>query len=364
MYDPQVARDANPDLLVAGREALGLTQTELAVKLTELAGAQPKISQGYVSRAEKGALSVTGDRLELFATALEATPHLLTSDAKLWSLGEGCLYHRNRASTKASTLRQLHAKINLLRLFLHRLADAGDVAFPEFTLVPVLVGGLDGPEDAARGLRRALQLPEGPIESVTSVAERIGALVVPMSLGGREVDATSLHPPGEPPVFVINTDAPTDRQRFTLAHEIGHLACACPPDMDAEEIAQAFASELLAPAKEVRPQLASAPITPSRLLQLKATWRMSAAALLRRAVDLAVISDSRYRTLNTQTSALGWKTSEPEPLPAEDSRVVPALVAAAVRRTGSINAAAAAAGTTTRNLRGFFGDGVLGADSD
>ena len=53
----------------------------------------------------------------------------------------------------------------------------------------------------------------------------MGALVVTLPLGGREVDATSLHPPGEPPLFVVNSDVPADRQRFTLGHELGHVAC-------------------------------------------------------------------------------------------------------------------------------------------
>ncbi|QQQ74216.1 ImmA/IrrE family metallo-endopeptidase [Saccharothrix sp. 6-C] len=359
-----VAGDANPDLLVAAREALGWTQKRLAEELTRLAKADPEISQGYVSRAEKGSLTVAGERLELFASALGATPDLLVSDSKLWSLGEGCLYHRNRASTKASTLRRLHARINLLRLYLRRLAADSTVPLREFTLVPMRVGDIDGPEDAARALRRTLDLPDGPVESVTAIAEQVGALVVPMSLGGREVDATSLHPPGEAPVFVVNTDAPAERRRFTLAHELGHIACAPAPDMDVEDMAQAFAGELLAPAAQVRGDLRAAPITPARLLQLKAHWRMSAAALLRRAVDLAVITDSRYRTLNTQMSALGWKTGEPEPLPDEATTVVPALVAAAVRSTGGIAAAAAKAGTTAENLRAMLGDDVLGADDD
>lgn len=355
---------ANPSLLVAAREALGMTQNQLAAELTRLAGAEPKISQGYVSRAEKGTLTVSGERLDLLARALEATPDLLASDAKLWSLGEGCLYHRNRASTKASTLRQLHAKINLLRLYLQRLCTTTAVERNEFRLVPLRIGGVDSPEDAARALRQSLGLPKGPIESVTAVAERVGALVVPMSLGVREVDATSLHPPGEAPVFVINTDAPAERQRFTLAHELGHIACAPAPDMDAEEMAQAFASEFLAPAALMRSDLTAAPITPARLLQLKGRWLISAAAVLRRAVDLAVITDSRYRTLNTQISALGWRTGEPEPLAEEVPTVVPSIIAEVVRSTGGWDAAAATAGTTTKNFRALFGSMVTGEAHD
>jgi Zn-dependent peptidase ImmA (M78 family)/transcriptional regulator with XRE-family HTH domain len=350
---------ANQDLLVAAREALGLTQTQLADRLTAILGARPKISQGYVSRVEKGALTVSGERLEVYAAALGCTADLLTSDAKIWSLGEGCLYHRNRASTKASTLRRLHAQVNLLRLFLHRLADVAGQQWPEFTWTPMRVGGMDGPDDVARAVRSELGLGNGAIESVTAVAERMGALVVPMSLGSREVDATSLHAPGEPPLFVINTDVPTDRQRFTLGHELGHVTCLPDPDEDAEEMAQRFSAELLAPSTEVRNDLRAAPITPARLLHLKAVWRISAAALLHRAVDLAVIRESRYRSINAQISALGWRTGEPEPLPPEQPVVVPSMVRAAVKAAGGVDAAAAAAGTTTDTMRELFGSDVF-----
>jgi Zn-dependent peptidase ImmA (M78 family)/transcriptional regulator with XRE-family HTH domain len=354
---------ANPQLLVAAREARGWTQAVLVERLSPLSGSETKVSQGYISRVEKGLLALSGERLALFATALQTTPEFLTSEAKLWALGEGCLYHRNRRSTKASTLRWLHARINLLRLHLHRLADLAGTPLPGFGITSVRVGGMDSPEDAARGLRAELGLPAGAIESVTEIAERLGALVVPMSLGSREVDASSLHPPGEAPVFVINTDAPTDRQRFTLAHEIGHCVCAPDAGIEVEEMAQAFAGELLAPSREVRAALAAAPVTPARLLQLKPVWRMSAAALLRRAVDLAVITHSRYRSINAQISALGWQTAEPEPLPPEQPVVVPGIVRSAVRAAGSVDAAAEAAGTTAEQLCQLFGRDVVFAGS-
>ncbi|MBM7772351.1 Zn-dependent peptidase ImmA (M78 family)/transcriptional regulator with XRE-family HTH domain [Actinokineospora baliensis] len=349
----------NPQVLVAAREALGWTQGQLADRLSELSGARPKISQGYVSRVEKGVLSAQADRAELFAAALGCTVDLLVSEAKLWSLGDGCLYHRNRTSTKSSTLRRLHAQVNLVRLALHRLAAAVGVELPVFDMTPMPVGGLYGPSDAARAVRESLGLGKGAVESVTGVAERLGVLVVPMSLGGREVDATSLHPPGEAPIFVVNTDAPTDRQRFTLAHELGHLVCAPEVDLDVEEMAQAFAAELLAPAREVRVDLAAAPITPARLLQLKSVWRVSAAALLRRAVDLAVVTDSRYRTVSAQMSALGWRSTEPDPLPRERTRVVPALLASSVADLGGPRAAAGVAGAPLEVLRGAFGVGLV-----
>ena len=352
---------ANPQLLIAGREALGLTQAELAARLSALSGNPAKSNQSYVSRVEKGMLPLTGHRLQQFAEALESTPEFLIAEAKMWSLGEGCLYHRNRRSTKASTLRRLHAQINLVRLYLTRLADAAGTPLPAFTVAPTKVEGVVGPQTVAAGLRAELGLPEGAIASVTTVAEQLGALVVPISLGGREVDATSLHPPGEPPVFVINTDAPTDRQRFTLTHELGHCMCTPGVGADAEDMAQRFAAEFLAPYDQIYPDLVASAVTPARLLQLKAKWRISAAAVLRRSTDLGVVSDSRYRTISAQTSALGWRTEEPEPLQAETPRLVPEIVRAAVQATGSVEAAAAVAGTTPARLMSLFGDAVTDA---
>jgi Zn-dependent peptidase ImmA (M78 family)/transcriptional regulator with XRE-family HTH domain len=346
---------ANEQLLIAAREALGLTQAQLAARLSELAGAEHPTSQGYVSRVEKGALTLSGGRLAAFAEALMVTPDLLVSDAKLWSLGDGCLYHRNRRSTRASTLRQLHAQVNLARLYLLRLAEAAAAPLPKFTWVPVKTGGTESPADVARGVREQFGIGVGPVQSVTRVAEQMGALVLTLPLGGREVDATSLHPPGEPPLFVVNSDAPADRQRFTLGHELGHVACEPGYDSDAEEMAQQFSAELLAPARELYKDLKAAEITPARLLELKQKWLISAAAILYRAHDLAVIRESHYRRLNAQISALGWRTNEPDPLPADRPSVVPELVRRAVRATGSFEAAAAAAGTTTTIIQGLAG---------
>ncbi len=346
---------ANESLLVAAREALGLTQAQLAVRLSGLAGGQQPISQGYVSRVEKGALTVSGDRLALFARALMCMPDLLVSDATLWSLGDGCMYHRNRRSTRASTLRQLHAQVNMMRLYLNRLASATGWPLPDFNWVPVETGGIVSPADAARAVRERCGIGDGPVRSVTAVAEQMGALVVTLPLGGREVDATSLHPPGERPLFVVNSDAPADRQRFTLGHELGHVACEPAVGSDPEDISQQFSAELLAPARELYADLKAADINPQRLLQLKRKWLISAAALLYRAHDLAVIRESQYRRISAQISALGWRTSEPDPLPGEHPAVVPELVQRAVGTAGSIEAAAAAAGTTATVIRALGG---------
>jgi Zn-dependent peptidase ImmA (M78 family) len=136
---------------------------------------------------------------------------------------------------------------------------------------------------------------------------------------------------------------------------VGHVTCKPGDGSDPEKMAHQFSGELLAPARELYKDLKAGDITPARLLELKRKWLMSAAALLYRAHDLAVIRESQYHRISAQISALGWRTSEPDPLPGERPVVVPGLVREAIKATGSIEAAAVAAGTTPTVLRALAG---------
>ena len=73
---------AHPAMLVLAREAAAMTQTELARSMAALADGD--VSQGYVSRAESGRLTVTGESRAPWVSALltrfEITcPNRLTS---------------------------------------------------------------------------------------------------------------------------------------------------------------------------------------------------------------------------------------------------------------------------------------------
>jgi Zn-dependent peptidase ImmA (M78 family) len=86
------------------------------------------------------------------------------------------------------------------------------------------------------------------------------------------------------------------------------------PDDDAkmEDEAHRFAAAFLMPAAEIRPYLASPKL--SSLARVKAYWKVSIKALIKRAHDLKLITDNQYRWLNVQYS----KTfSGGEPIPIE-----------------------------------------------
>ncbi len=79
---------------------------------------------------------------------------------------------------------------------------------------------------------------------------------------------------------MINRNDPADRQRFTLAHELGHIVMHEAPNPEMEEQANAFASFFLVPRTDLRYSIAGRRIDISLLGALKREWRVSMAALL------------------------------------------------------------------------------------
>src|SRR5437588_10942690 len=102
---------------------------------------------------------------------------------------------------------------------------------------------------------------------------------------------------------------PPDPERYSLAHELGHLVGHSAPHPTMEEEANRFASEFLMPAADIRASLHD--ITIPRLAALKRYWKVSMAALLRRAYELGTINERRYRFMNIQLSKAGYKMREP-----------------------------------------------------
>ena len=76
----------------------------------------------------------------------------------------------------------------------------------------------------------------------------------------------------------------------------------------------------------------------SRLIDLKRIWRVSVAAIVRRAHTLGAISDWQYRQLNVELSTLGYRTTEPSPLEPERPDAVRRLIEDLRARQGLVPA--------------------------
>ena len=125
-------------------------------------------------------------------------------------------------------------------------------------------------------------------------------------------------------IIFLNNRMPNDRIRFSLAHELGHMVMHIenPPSSieEAEDQANAFASQFLMPEEEIKPMLYNLKI--STLADLKRKWNVSMQSIIRRALDLGVISKETRRSFQIYFSKNKYNKSEPVPLPAETPSLI------------------------------------------
>ncbi|MFD9664876.1 XRE family transcriptional regulator [Rhodococcus sp. NPDC059968] len=174
----------------------------------------------------------------------------------------------------------------------------------------------DGPERAARFVREKWGMGGGPAGHVVRLLENHGVLVVFSPVQTAAVDAYSFDSHLRPVVVLNPSKRDYYRQRFDVAHELGHLvmhADAEPGGRIVEEQANRFASELLMPAEEVIDLLPASMSGNVWVLlgKLKEQWGVSMQALLFRARKLGKLNDISYRNAMTTVSMRGWRRSEP-----------------------------------------------------
>ncbi len=170
-------------------------------------------------------------------------------------------------------------------------------------------------EKASRKLRENLKLGIAPIESLVRLLESSGAVVITGHLAeDAPFDGLAGWAGASRPVIYINSNRSTDRTRYNLAHEFGHLYLDCDdlPEKERENIAHRFAAALIVPREAVEHELGG----PRRNLSLdelgllKRKYGLSVQAWIRRAYDLELINNHLYRNLYVELSTRGWRKQE------------------------------------------------------
>lgn len=307
----------NPRMITLAREAVGLTQNGLAHE----AG----ISQSLISKIEHGLEDPQPEVLKHFAHACAVPVAFFSQQEEL--LGEGLvdIFHKKRLTLPAKPLRRANAVANIRRLEAVRLLRT--VEFSERAAFPVFaVDEHESPEAVAGMVRATWRVPEGPLLDLTALIEATGIPVYHAELGHDKLSAISLPGVNGRHVIILNIALSASAQRFALAHELGHLVMhggVASEDMERE--ADEFASALLMPADQIRPQLRG--LRFNTLGGLKSYWRVSLAALIRRAHDLGGISDRQYRMFNIELNKLpGGRKREPGEFDSEKPRLMKYLL--------------------------------------
>ncbi|PIE13507.1 MAG: DNA-binding protein [Rhodobacterales bacterium] len=335
----------NQDLLRIARQARGWSQTELARR--------SGVSQANLSKLENGLIGPTDDVLGGVSEALGFPVDFFFQNDRVIGLPMSVQY-RKRASVGQKAIERLEAELNIRILHIRRLLDAAELE-PEQSLPRLDVDEFGGdPARIADLVRRTWLVPSGPIRDLVSWVERAGCIVVHCDFAALKVDGFTVQIPDMPPCIFLNRNMPADRQRFSLAHELGHVVMHGVPSPEMESEADAFASAMLMPARDIRPQLSGRRLTIQRLASLKPVWRVSMAALLYRAKTVGAVTANQSQYLWRQMSAKGYRRTEPPELdfPMEEPTVLPEIIRLHLEDLGyGLSELAAALRTNEDDLR-------------
>ncbi len=210
-------------------------------------------------------------------------------------------------------------------LEIERLLGLSLLEFPRADLTKIRPAGLpDAIEEAAEDLRQKWELGMNPIPNVHVMLEKNGVKVrvLPHEEG---FDGFSAFAEGEGkrvPVIALSSrclrgpqeDLP--RFRFTALHELAHLYLQLPPGLDAkakETCCHLFSGASLVPRDAFKASFGvnRVRIALDELKALKAEWGISVAAIMKRAHNLGLISDGRYKSFCIVSRKYGWHTKDP-----------------------------------------------------
>lgn len=289
------------------RRFYGWTQDELAA----MAG----VSQPAISSIERGG-GAAPETVDALARASHFSSEFFTR-GPLPDLPTGSFKYRKTTRARVSDDDRVRAQVRHVIEALDRLTIAKP---PPVRLRPAadpheVVDG-DFIETIARECREWMGVgPYDPIPNVVRAAERAGVIVVQSGdevAGHLGLSYWPMMPIGLPIVWFAR-GMPGDRERFTVAHEIGHLLLhqyRTVPTKRAEDEAHHFARALLMPL-EVMADAIPTPVTLRHLAHAKANWGIAISALVRRCREAGMIDDDRRLSLEKQINSRGWRKNEP-----------------------------------------------------
>ncbi len=309
----------NPNMVLLAREARGLTQTGLAEKLHTY--------KANISRLEHGEGNPDEQVLVELAAATNYPPHFFLQKGEILPVN---LSYRKRQNVPVKLLSPIEAQINIIRRHVQFITRAMQHQLPELPLYEV--NEKNTPEKIAALVRRKWDIPESEIGNLSKLLEQQGIIISSFDFGTERVDSRSMLTDDQYPVIFLNRSLLGDRQRFSLAFELGHLLMhtftTVPHERDINHDANLFAAEFLMPAKDIVKDFKDG-VTLSLLGELKRKWKVSMIALLYRADDLGLLTPNQKRYLVQQFNTQKIRRREPPQLdvPKENPQLIRKLMA-------------------------------------
>lgn len=290
-------------------ERLRLARVARGLTLDQL-GARVSATRQYLNQLEQGRKTPTAEMTAALSSALGVTSRFFSLATLDGVRPEQCHFRKQR-STPVSIVSQVLARGTLLDGFVDRLdreLDLPEVSFPDLPVTTV-----QDIEEAAEKARAGWGIGSGPISSMMRVVENAGAVVSFFGGISERVDALSIDR-RRPMIIRSEAKQAACRLRFDLAHECGHLIMhrgVETGDKITEDQANRFASAFLLPRSSFVHEFPRGRfLNWTAIFKLKLRWKVSAAAIIRRAFDLRMISADQYRTGYIHLSKTGQKRIE------------------------------------------------------
>jgi len=180
------------------------------------------------------------------------------------------------------------------------------------------------PEDAAVRLRMLWGIDTKPIEHINFLVEQHGIVVTSFKMSTDKIDAFSRSVDNMHLIGYTNSKDSAARIHFDVAHELGHICLhsGLYEDMESlkedrdefkriENEAHDFASAFLLPKIPFITDVSKDPMNIEHYTWLKRKWKVSIAAMVRRAKNLDVISYEQYQTMMRNMQRRAIRKQEP-----------------------------------------------------
>ena len=313
----------NVDRVELARRRLGITKNEFSISID--------IDRKGLYRFESGKYDLPNDAKEKLL--------ILTGYPESF-FGKASPEYPNPKGVSFRSLRSLTASVRDAAMAAGALAfELDDWVSAEYKLPEhdVFVDRELAAEEAAIRLRVMWNIGLRPIGNMINLLEAHGVRVFSLAEETRHLDAYSLWRNNKPYIF-LNTMKTSERSRFDAAHELGHLILhfhAGSTHPKAEIEADTFASSFLMPEDDVKAEIRFVRNIKD-IIEKKARWGVSAAALAYKLHRIKKVTDWNYRNYCIELGKYG-RDKEPSPIPRETSLVWTKILTDLWRRGISIS---------------------------
>jgi Zn-dependent peptidase ImmA (M78 family)/DNA-binding XRE family transcriptional regulator len=292
----------------AARILKGLSLQQLADQLDN------KVSRQALHKYEKGLVVPDSEMIGLLATALDVRPDFFFRST---TLELGPIEFRKLTNLPA---KEEYRLIEQVRDILSRYLELEEILSIQTSFVNHIkdfkINSIDDINAAASKIREKWKLGNDPIFNTIELLEDNHIKVVEVE-SKESFDGMQTWVNEDIPVIAINVtkERPNDRKRFTVLHELAHLLLPLQGVNQKlkEKYCHQFAAAMLLPKEAAIMELGKSrkKFMIQELGAMKKQYGISIQAIVARAKDLNIITESYYKQFFFYINHMGWKTQEP-----------------------------------------------------